>query len=113
MSSQYNSLTSSVLAFERKFADRYIQLASVTEDELSATFSVDERFKGEAVMLNFIGTLEARDQLNEFERLQFSFIDHSNRMMTPEFFYVATPVDCATTWQMIADPSSDSRDALG
>jgi hypothetical protein len=105
--SVFTTISSSALAYERKFADRYIQLAAVTEDELSATFSKEERFGGEAVMLNFIGSLEARSQLTEFERLQFAFLTHSRRMMTPQFFYVATPLDRAVTWQMVADPSSD------
>lgn len=105
--SSFNTLSTSALAFERKFADRYIHLASQTEDELSAKFSPEERFGGEATMLNFLGTLEARAQLTEFERLQFAFLEHTRRMMTPQFFYVATPLDKAVTWQMVAEPSSD------
>lgn len=105
--SPFSTITSSTLAYERKFSDRYIHLASVTEDELSALFSKEERFGGEATMLNYLGTLEARTQLTEFERVQFAYLEHSRRMMTPTFSYVATPLDRAVTWQMVADPSND------
>lgn len=105
--SVFTTVTSSTLAFERKFADQYIHLASVTVDELSATFSPEPRFGGEALLLNYLGTLEARQQLTEFERLQFAFLEHTRRLMSPQFFYVATPLDRAVTWQMVAEPSSD------
>lgn len=105
--SVFNTITTSALAYERKFTDQYIHLASITVDEVSATFAPEPRFGGEATMLNYLGTLEARSQLTEFERLQFGFIEHSRRLMSPQFFYVATPLDRAVTWQMVADPSND------
>lgn len=103
----FNTITTSALAYERKFADSYIHLASQTEDELSFTFSPEPRFGGEATLLNYLGTLEAREQLTEFERLQFAFLEHTRRLMSPQFFYVATPIDRAVSWQMVADPAGD------